>query len=371
MKFLTKVKLRLLISAVILFVVLFTMISYDLTAVLQLSISQIFMETFSHVGQLISFSGANILGSIIGLTTLVIFALLSVSWIYLIIIRRKWFDFIYFGVFLLVTVHTFIFISNFELYYSSRVFAGNYFIFTLFLLFITDFVLMLSISVISSYSLFVSKTNPTTSLEKNELPQNEVTVNEQTPILTMESDSESIEEEINDSETLLIRRKTTSKKKSTRISTTQLFQTTTGASADRNPLLSFAEKLKDSEKHIKELYNELKAEFLRYGLKSRLSSSCETFRYNKNIFAKITISGKSLKVYYALDPKDYKDTSIPVSTTPKKSYLDTPLIYKLSEHSNLMKAVVLVRDLCFRQRLIREEITIYNYYEETISTINS
>ena len=66
--------------------------------------------------------------------------------------------------------------------------------------------------------------------------------------------------------------------------------------------LSFEERLNDIDESSREYYNRLQACFLSYkGLKSRLSLRCDSYRVGKELLAKITIGGNSLKIYLAID----------------------------------------------------------------------
>ena len=67
--------------------------------------------------------------------------------------------------------------------------------------------------------------------------------------------------------------------------------------------------MKSAEKEMKANYNELKSEVLSYGVKSRVSNTGDTFRLHTKTYLKITIAGKSLKLYFALDPKIMKNNA--------------------------------------------------------------
>lgn len=68
------------------------------------------------------------------------------------------------------------------------------------------------------------------------------------------------------------------------------------------PRLSFEERLNEIDESGKEYYNRLRVCFLSYkGLKNRLSLRCDSYRIGKELLAKITIGGNSLKIYLAID----------------------------------------------------------------------
>ncbi len=135
--------------------------------------------------------------------------------------------------------------------------------------------------------------------------------------------------------------------------------------AERIP---FASRLLNLSDDIKESYNELKAEALSYGLKSRLSISGDTFRLHTKTYLKIIVAGKGLKLYMALDPNDYKDSTIPVKDVGVKNlYKDIPLAFKVKSGLSLKRAKQLIKDVCEKDGLIKEEITQFNYIAQLSS----
>jgi hypothetical protein len=81
------------------------------------------------------------------------------------------------------------------------------------------------------------------------------------------------------------------------------------------------------------------------------------FRLHKEEFVKITIAGKSLKLYMALNPEDYKDSPIPVDdASDKKIYKQIPLVFKVKSDLSLKRAKKLVDDLMAKKSLPQKEI---------------
>ena len=98
--------------------------------------------------------------------------------------------------------------------------------------------------------------------------------------------------------------------------------------------IPFRTRMLKADKEMKNNYNELKSEIMSYGVKSRVSNSGDTFRLHTKTYLKITIAGKSLKLYYALDPKDYEKTTLPVQDAGHKGiYKDIPLVFKVKSIS--------------------------------------
>lgn len=116
--------------------------------------------------------------------------------------------------------------------------------------------------------------------------------------------------------------------------------------------IPFPERLVKADKDLKDNYNELKNEFLSYGLKSRVSNSGDTFRMHRKAYAKITIAGKGLKIYYPLNPNDYAESPIPViDVSDKAAYEETPLAFKVKSNLSVRRAKKLLED-----SLVGEEI---------------
>lgn len=143
-------------------------------------------------------------------------------------------------------------------------------------------------------------------------------------------------------------------------------ETNDEAKAERVP---FANRLLGLDDDMKEIYNELKREALSYGLKSRLSISGDTFRLHTKTYLKIVVAGKGLKLYMALDPHDYKDTTIPVKDAGVKNlYKDIPLVFKVKSPLSVKRAKALIKDACEKDDLKKDEnFEALNY----ISQLNS
>ena len=105
----------------------------------------------------------------------------------------------------------------------------------------------------------------------------------------------------------------------------------------------FVEKIVKADKDIQDKYNELKNEILAYGASSRISIGGDTFRLHRKSYVKITLVGKTLKVYFALNPQDYKDSTIPVfDASDKSAYEDVPALLKVKSNLSLKRAKELV-----------------------------
>ncbi len=111
--------------------------------------------------------------------------------------------------------------------------------------------------------------------------------------------------------------------------------------------LSFAEKMTAATQDMKDNYNDLKAYALGYGLKSRVANGGDTFRLHTKTYFRINMVGKGLKLYFALDPKDYADSPIPVQDVGHKNlYKDIPLCFKVRSGLSVKRAKQLIDDVC-------------------------
>ncbi|MBR6225870.1 MAG: hypothetical protein IKQ78_01485 [Bacilli bacterium] len=111
--------------------------------------------------------------------------------------------------------------------------------------------------------------------------------------------------------------------------------------------LSFAEKVTAAPQEVKDNYNDLKAYALGYGLKSRVANGGDTFRLHTKTYFRINMVGKGLKLYYALDPKDYENSPIPVQDVGHKNlYKDIPLCFKVRSGLSVKRAKQLIDDVC-------------------------
>ena len=129
--------------------------------------------------------------------------------------------------------------------------------------------------------------------------------------------------------------------------------------------IPFQTRMRTAEKELRDNYNELKSEILSYGVKSRVSNSGDTFRLHKVTFVKITIAGKGLKLYYALDPKDYENSTLPVLDAGHKGvYRDIPLVFKVKSDLSLRRAKQLIADVMEKNGLEQGKIEPHDWASE-------
>lgn len=109
--------------------------------------------------------------------------------------------------------------------------------------------------------------------------------------------------------------------------------------------IPFTVRMESADQGLKDAYNELKSLLKSYGLNNRVSNSGDTFRLHRVTYCKITIAGKSLKLYLALNPADYVDTTYPIKDASSKAiYKETPLVFKVKSGLSLRRGEELIRD---------------------------
>ena len=119
--------------------------------------------------------------------------------------------------------------------------------------------------------------------------------------------------------------------------------------------IPFAEKIVKADKELQAKYNEIKSELLAYGASSRVSVACDTFRLHRKPYAKITVVGKTLKVYFALNPRDFVDSPIPVvDASDKVAYEEVPALLKVKSNLSVKRAKELA-ELAFEKDGVKRE----------------
>ena len=136
--------------------------------------------------------------------------------------------------------------------------------------------------------------------------------------------------------------------------------------------LTFSERLLKSDKELQALYSEIKNEILSYGVKSRISANGDTFRLHKKMYVRITVAGKSLKLYFALNPADYANTTIPVQdASNKEMYAEIPLVFKVKSGLSVRRCKDLIQDVMEKDGLEQGEVGKVNWIKEMKAEIAS
>ena len=121
---------------------------------------------------------------------------------------------------------------------------------------------------------------------------------------------------------------------------------------------TFMEKFEALDDDMKQKYLEIRRELLSYeGVRSRISKHCDSYRVKKNIFVKINIQGKTLKVFLALDPKSFTDSTYPIiDVSGKKIYAEVPTLLKVKSRLSVKRAKALIAQLMDSRGIERLDI---------------
>lgn len=122
---------------------------------------------------------------------------------------------------------------------------------------------------------------------------------------------------------------------------------------------SFTAKLKQSDDEVKDRYGMIKNALLSYKkIKSTVSWNADRFNCGRATIAKMNIRGKTLCVYFALDPKDpaFKQTIYnQKDMSDQKAYAQTPFMMKIKSDLAAKRAVRLVETLAEQKGVAKKK----------------
>ena len=134
---------------------------------------------------------------------------------------------------------------------------------------------------------------------------------------------------------------------------------------EKAEFVPFATRLEGADDFLKQAYNELKSEVLSYGIKSRVSSTGDTFRLHTKAYVKMVIAGKYLKLYFALNPDDYKDSTYPYEDASRmNAHKDTPFVFKIKSPLSIRRAKVLIADCAKKDDLVQGEVVMHDHVSD-------
>lgn len=114
----------------------------------------------------------------------------------------------------------------------------------------------------------------------------------------------------------------------------------------------FAEKLLEADEVIKDNYNELKNILLSYKkMKSRISNTADTFNIGRTKLAKLSVSGKSLKLYLNLDFNEVESRLKCRDAGDTKAYEEVPVFLRIRSLRAMKNAKYLIGKLAERFEL--------------------
>ena len=109
---------------------------------------------------------------------------------------------------------------------------------------------------------------------------------------------------------------------------------------------SFTAKLSQSEDLVKDYYTELKNYALSYKkANSRVSWHFDSINIGREQVIKFSIRGKTLCLYYALNPDDYADSKYKVEKVESKKYSDVPCLYRIKNERRFEYAKELIDEV--------------------------
>lgn len=141
---------------------------------------------------------------------------------------------------------------------------------------------------------------------------------------------------------------------------------------EKKPIIRipFSERLLASDKSLQDNYNEIKNEIMAYGVHSRVSNSGDTFRLHRKTFVKLTIAGKSLKLYFALNPEDYNSTTFPVQDVSHKNiYAEIPMVFKVKSPLSMKRCKQLIFDVMSQNDLVQGDIENKDWVNEIATAV--
>lgn len=137
---------------------------------------------------------------------------------------------------------------------------------------------------------------------------------------------------------------------------------------------SHTAKIIQGDDTLKKYYSEIRNHILRYNVKSRISWRHETFTKGRKTLAKLTLRGKTLCLYLALNPAEYEDEYKveDVSSVAKNAAI--PLLFKIKSEKKVVSAKELIdivmedNELEAGKSPAEDYVTLYPY-EKTESLI--
>lgn len=129
---------------------------------------------------------------------------------------------------------------------------------------------------------------------------------------------------------------------------------------------SFTAKLMQADSDVKEIYNALKRQIMSYkGVKSRMSWKGETFKSGRRHLIRLGFRGKTLSVYYALDPSEYANSKYKIEDVSQiAKNAEVPCLYRIKSDLRLRYAKELITTVCERNGLTPPIITDTTDYAE-------
>lgn len=110
---------------------------------------------------------------------------------------------------------------------------------------------------------------------------------------------------------------------------------------------SYTAKLMQADEETKRYYEQIKNAILSYGsVKSKISFQHEIFSKGRRKLVKCFMRGKTLSIYFALDPKTFENTRFKVEdVSSQKKHVETPCLYRIKNARRVQYAIELIKQL--------------------------
>ena len=137
---------------------------------------------------------------------------------------------------------------------------------------------------------------------------------------------------------------------------------------------SFTARIIQNER-AKNYYSELKNYCLSFGMKPRLSWRAESFYRGRNTYLRMKMCGKTLYLYFALDPASYDESIFHhKDVSDRKEYQKTPMLLRVRSELWVRKAKRLIAEMMGAAGFAQSEMPYVDYaalypFEETDALI--
>ena len=110
---------------------------------------------------------------------------------------------------------------------------------------------------------------------------------------------------------------------------------------------TFVDKVKKLSPELKQIYNIVKNEFMKYnGVTNKLTNSCDVLYKGRNQIAKINFTKSKVRLYLGLDPNKEEYKKIPhKDLSSKRAHARTPFYMLLKSPLSVKRAKKLIADL--------------------------
>lgn len=131
----------------------------------------------------------------------------------------------------------------------------------------------------------------------------------------------------------------------------------TSLSANRKPAVPFYTKMLAADESLQRYYNVIRNEFKSYkNINARISKKGDTFRKGRALVAKLTLSGKTIKLYYKLNVADYEESKFHQKFAgDKKTYAEVPMCVKVKSERGLKNAILLIAELMKKEDVAKKQ----------------